>query len=395
MHERQANQPQAIHFGAGNIGRGFIGALLAESGYFVVFADVDAKLIKELNRHDTYEVHVLDEIERTEEIHSYSGILSQTDDVLHAIAQPHTRLITTAVGVNVLPRIAPMIAKGLQERRAAGDGSLNIIACENMVGQTDMLGKHVRRYLSDEENAWLADNIGFANCSVDRIVPSPPQMENPLDIGVEDFSEWAVDRNALRMPITPPVRGMTLTDSLTAYIERKLYTLNCAHAIAAYLGFAYGLEMIDQALANPEILQDVRGALGESGAALIRKHGFDESEHEQYIARVLRRLVNPRLHDDVLRVGRQPLRKLAKGDRLLGPVAMAREYGLPIDYLARGIAAAFLFELEDDQQSVELIGKVNEVGIERAVVEYTGLAAGSDVHGKIVGAYMQLKKLRM
>lgn len=395
MHERQANQPQAIHFGAGNIGRGFIGALLAESGYFVVFADVDAKLIKELNRHDTYEVHVLDEIERTEEIHSYSGILSQTDDVLHAIAQPHTRLITTAVGVNVLPRIAPMIAKGLQERRAAGDGSLNIIACENMVGQTDMLGKHVRRYLSDEENAWLADNIGFANCSVDRIVPSPPQMENPLDIGVEDFSEWAVDRNALRTPITPPVRGMTLTDSLTAYIERKLYTLNCAHAIAAYLGFAYGLEMIDQALANPEILQDVRGALGESGAALIRKHGFDESEHEQYIARVLRRLVNPRLHDDVLRVGRQPLRKLAKGDRLLGPVAMAREYGLPIDYLARGIAAAFLFELEDDQQSVELIGKVNEVGIERAVVEYTGLEAGSDVHGKIVGAYMQLKKLRM
>ena len=395
MHERQVNQPQAVHFGAGNIGRGFIGALLAESGYFVVFADVDAKLIKELNRHDTYEVHVLDEIERTEEIHSYSGILSQTDDVLHAIAQPHTRLITTAVGVNVLPRIAPMIAKGLQERRAAGDGSLNIIACENMVGQTDMLGKHVRRYLSDEENAWLADNIGFANCSVDRIVPSPPQMENPLDIGVEDFSEWAVDRNALRMPITPPVRGMTLTDSLTAYIERKLYTLNCAHAIAAYLGFAYGLEMIDQALANPEILQDVRGALGESGAALIRKHGFDESEHEQYIARVLRRLVNPRLHDDVLRVGRQPLRKLAKGDRLLGPVAMAREYGLPIDYLARGIAAAFLFELEDDQQSVELIGKVNEVGIERAVVEYTGLEAGSDVHGKIVGAYMQLKKLRM
>ena len=395
MHERQANQPQVVHFGAGNIGRGFIGALLAESGYFVVFADVDTKLIKELNWHDSYEVHVLDEIERTEEIHSYSGILSQTDDVLHAIAQPHTRLITTAVGVNVLARIAPMIAKGLQERRAAGDGSLNIIACENMVGQTEMLGKHVRRYLSDEENAWLADNIGFANCSVDRIVPAPPMMENPLDIGVEDFSEWAVDRHALRTPITPPVRGMTLTDSLTAYIERKLYTLNCAHAIAAYLGFAYGLEMIDQALANPAILQDVRGALGESGAALVRKHGFDESEHEQYIARVLRRLVNPRLHDDVLRVGRQPLRKLAKGDRLLGPVAMAREYGLPIEHLARGIAAAFLFDLKDDPQSVELIGKVNEVSIERAVVEYTGLEAGSDVHGKIVEAYMQLKKLRM
>jgi mannitol-1-phosphate 5-dehydrogenase len=395
MHERQANQPQAVHFGAGNIGRGFIGALLSESGYFVVFADVDTKLIKELNQHDSYEVHVLDETERTEEVHSYSGILSQTDDVLHAIAQPHTRLITTAVGVNVLVRIAPMIAKGLQERRAAGDRSLNIIACENMVGQTEMLRKYVRRYLSDEENEWLAGNIGFANCSVDRIVPAPPLMENPLDVGVEDFSEWAVDMNALRTQIEPPVRGMTLTDSLTAYIERKLFTLNCGHAIAAYLGFVYGVDLIDKALANPAILQDVRGALKESGAALVRKHGFDENEHEQYIARVLRRFVNPKLHDDVVRVGRQPLRKLAKGDRLLGPVAMAREYGLPIDHLARGIAAAFLFDLKDDPQSVELIGKVNEVGIERAIAEYTGFETDGDVHGKIVVAYLQLKKLKL
>jgi mannitol-1-phosphate 5-dehydrogenase len=395
MHARQANQPQAVHFGAGNIGRGFIGALLAESGYFVVFADVDAKLIKELNRHDSYEVHVLDETERTDEIHSYSGILSHTDDVLHAIAQPHTRLITTAVGVNVLPMIAPTIAKGLQERRATGDGVLNIIACENMVGQTEMLGKFVRRYLSDEENTWLADKIGFANCSVDRIVPAPPHMENPLDVGVEDFSEWAVDRGALRAPIEPPVHGMTLTDALLAYIERKLYTLNCGHAIAAYLGFAHGLDQIDQALANPAIQEDVRGALRESGAALVRKHGLDEKKHEQYIERVLRRFMNPKLHDDVVRVGRQPLRKLAKGDRLLGPVAMAKEYGLPVDHLARGIAAAFLFDLKDDPQSVEIIGKVNEVGIERAVAEYTGFEEGSDVHGKIVEAYMYLKEMHL
>ena len=394
MHERRANQPQAVHFGAGNIGRGFIGALLAESGYFVVFADIDTKIIKELNGHDSYEVHVLDETERTEEIHSYSGVLSQTDDVLHAIAQPHTRLITTAVGVNVLARIAPMIAQGLQERRAAGDGVLNIIACENMVGQTETLGKYVRRYLSDEENAWLAENVGFANCSVDRIVPAPPQMENPLDVGVEDFSEWAVDRSALRSPIEPPVRGMTLTNALPAYIERKLYTLNCGHAIAAYLGFAYGVDRIDQALANAAILQDVHGALKESGAALVRKHRLDEREHEQYVERVLRRFVNPKLHDEVVRVGRQPLRKLAKGDRLLGPVVMAREYGLPVDHLARGIGAAFLFDLKDDPQSVELIGKIEEVGIERAVAEYTGFEVGSDMHGKIVGAYMHLKELR-
>jgi mannitol-1-phosphate 5-dehydrogenase len=396
MQEPQANQPQAVHFGAGNIGRGFIGALLAESGYFVVFADVDKKLIEELNTHDSYEVHVLDEKERTEEIHSFAAASSQTDEVTHHIANPHTRLITTAVGPAVLVKIAPAIARGLKERRAAKAGALNVIACENMVGQTETLEKYVQSHLSDEEKAWLSHHVGFANCSVDRIVPgmstSPP--ENLLDVNVEEFSEWAVDKTALRAPIDPPVQGMVLTDSLQAYIERKLFTLNCGHAIAAYIGFVHGLDRIDQALENEEILEDVRGALKEGGAALVKKHGLDAKEHERYVEHVLARFTNPRLQDDVERVGRQPLRKLAKGDRLLGPTALAREYGLPVDHLARGIGAAFVFDVKSDPQSVELIGKVDQVGIERAVAEYTGFEAGSEVHDKIVSAYKAFRARR-
>jgi len=396
MQEQQRNQPQAVHFGAGNIGRGFIGALLSASGYFVVFADVDKKLIKELNSHESYEVHVLDEKERTEEIHSFTGSSSQANEVSHFIASPRTRMITTAVGPSILEKIAPAIAKGLKERRVANAGRLNVIACENMVGQTETLGKFVRHHLSEDENAWLSENIGFANCSVDRIVPAPssPHAENPLDVGVEDFSEWAVDQSALRAPIDPPVQGMTLTGSLQAYIERKLFTLNCGHAIAAYLGFVHGLDRIDQAIENEEVLEDVRGALREGGAALVKKHGLDAREHERYVERVLARFANPKLHDDVERVGRQPLRKLAKGDRLLGPTVMAREYGLPIDHLARGIAAAFLFDVKDDPQSVELTRRVDQVGIERAVTEYTGFGADSDEHAKIISAYKELKGKR-
>jgi len=40
---------QAIQFGAGNIGRGFIGALLSRSGYHVVFADVDNQMVDTIN----------------------------------------------------------------------------------------------------------------------------------------------------------------------------------------------------------------------------------------------------------------------------------------------------------------------------------------------------------
>jgi mannitol-1-phosphate 5-dehydrogenase len=393
MQEPQANQPQAVHFGAGNIGRGFIGALLTESGYFVVFADVDKNLIKELTTHNSYEVHLLTEKEQTEEIHSFTGASSQKAEVPHAIASPRTRLITTAVGPTILEKIAPVIAKGLKERRLANAGPLNVIACENMVNQTETLKTYVQSHLSDEENAWLSEHIGFANCSVDRIIPAPTSCHtnNPLDVGVEEFSEWIVDETLLRAPIDPPVQGMTLTNSLQAYIERKLFTLNCGHAITAYLGFVYGLERVEQALENKEIMEDVRGALRESGAALVKKHGFDAEEHERYVERVFSRFTNPKLQDDVERVGRQPLRKLSKGDRLLGPTAMARAHGLPIDRLARGIAAAFLFDVKSDPQSAEMIGRITEIGIERAVAEYTGFEEGSEVHDKITTAYKELK----
>ena len=97
------------------LGGGFIGALLTESGYFVVFADVDKNLIKELNTHNSYVVHILAEKERKEVIRSFSGALSQKAEVPHAIASPRTRLITTAVGPTILEKIAPCHCRGPKE----------------------------------------------------------------------------------------------------------------------------------------------------------------------------------------------------------------------------------------------------------------------------------------
>ena len=99
---------KAIQFGAGNIGRGFIGALLAEAGYHVVFADVNEAVIDKINADGTYTVHVMDVTCREEKITNISGVNSTTDAVLEEITQ--AEVITTAVGLVVLPRIAPAIA---------------------------------------------------------------------------------------------------------------------------------------------------------------------------------------------------------------------------------------------------------------------------------------------
>ncbi|EPQ50361.1 mannitol dehydrogenase domain protein [Gloeophyllum trabeum ATCC 11539] len=406
---------KAIHFGAGNIGRGFIGPLLVQSGYHVVFADVDAHIIDELNTKHSYQVHILDNAsaaalddgqekkkQRRESVDSVSGVLTtHMDDVIKEFEDPAMQIVTTAVGPPVLAKIAPAIAQGLQgRRRAIGErGVLNVIACENMVNQTTLLKDLVMQHLPDDDRAWADAHVGWANCSVDRIVPPADGLDgsnNPLDVGVEDFYEWVVDERALKRDddVHMPLAGMKLTQDLEGYIHRKLFTLNCGHAITAYLGYLKGYRTVDQAIRDPQIRDIVKGALEESGFALIRRHGFDEEEHREYIEKTLTRFENPNLKDDVNRVGRQPLRKLGREDRLLGPVYMAKEYQIPVSDLLRGIAAAFLYDIKDDPQSVELRQKIKDKGITKTVEEITGFEEGSPEHEIILKSYEELSKWR-
>ena len=79
---------KAVHFGAGNIGRGFVGLLLHQAGYELVFADVAEALIQRLADADSYVVHEVGENPRTEEVRGFSALNSatQADALTEAIA---------------------------------------------------------------------------------------------------------------------------------------------------------------------------------------------------------------------------------------------------------------------------------------------------------------------
>lgn len=381
---------KAIQFGAGNIGRGFIGALLSNAGYHVVFADINEQMINELNEKKSYQIHILDLEKSVETITNVSGCLSNGTDIIDEIASAD--IITTAVGPNVLKFIAPTIAQGIEARRNAGGGSLNIIACENMVGATSHLQEQVLTHLSDEGKAYAEEHVGFANCSVDRIVP-PFQGDSILDVGVEAFHEWIVEEPKLKGG-TPDIDGMKLTDNLVAYVQRKLFTLNTGHAITAYIGFLKGLETIDQSIQDDSVRAIVRPAMEESGAALVQKHGFDADEHAKYIDKIETRFKNPYIRDEVIRVGREPLRKLGQADRLVGPVKMATEFDLGRDHLLKGIAAAFHYDNTADPQSAELQGRIQAEGFGAVVSDVTGFAKDSDDYNKVIAAYEELKSFK-
>ena len=378
---------QAIMFGAGSIGRGFIGALLEKAGWHVTFADVVESIIQEINTRRHYTVHILDRECGEMEIENISAINSGTDEIIPAIAE--CDLIATAVGPLVAPVIARPIAAGIQARMRDGNHSpLNIVCCENGLRTTTRLKGFVFEHLSTEEQAFAEEYAGFADCAVDRICPKS-NFENPLDAAVERYAEWDVE-SALWKGEKPQIEGLTFVDHLPAYLERKLFTLNSGHAICAYLGYLKGYKTILESIQDPAVGGIVHAAMRESGEGLIREFSFDAGAHHAYIEKIFARLSNPYLADEVERVGREPLRKLDPADLLIKPLATADSYGLPVDHLIFGAAAALRFDCPHDKQSVEMLQKIQSDGPAAALAAYTGLTPENPLSGRILDVYRAL-----
>ena len=381
---------KAVHFGAGNIGRGFIGKVLADSNVAVTFADVNEPLIDQLSHKQSYKVKVVGSECQIDTVNKVSAVNSASPAIIDQIV--NCDLVTTAVGPNILDIIAKTIAKGLEKRFASGNQNLlNIIACENMVRGTTHLKEEVFKYLPEQYKAQAEENVGFVDSAVDRIVPpSDAANDDPLEVTVETFSEWIVDETQFKGEV-PKIEGMEPTDNLMAFVERKLFTLNTGHIITAYLGALKGYETIRDAIEDGDIRAQVKSAMQESGEVLVRRYGFDPEKHNAYIEKILGRFANPYLRDEIDRVGRQPIRKLGRNDRLIKPLLGTMEYGTSNTYLIKGIAAAFCYKNETDPQAVELQQMLQKKGLRPTLAHYTGLEPDSSEAYWVEAVYFALK----
>ncbi|HZG59239.1 MAG TPA: mannitol-1-phosphate 5-dehydrogenase [Anoxybacillus sp.] len=380
----------AVHFGAGNIGRGFIGSLLSQSGFEVVFVDVNDEVVRLLNEKKEYRVLIADESGKEQVIRNVSAVNSQKecDKVIHYLTEAD--LVTTAVGPNILPAISSTLAEGLRKRLSANPKPLNIIACENMIGGSTFLKEKVFEKISAEEKSLFERNYGFLDCAVDRIVPNQ-KSSDPLTVTVEPFFEWVVEQKNVVGDL-PKVKGMQLVSDLMPYIERKLLTVNTGHAIAAYLGYNKRLNTIKEAMDDEEIRSNVQQALSESGAVLVKKYGWNENEHKAYIQKIVHRFANPSISDEIVRVARSPIRKLGANDRLMKPAKQYYELFTEVPVgLTKGIAALLLFDYKGDPEAIELQETIKTVRIEGALSQYSQLEKD---HPLVVAIQKQVEWLK-
>ncbi|KAF1987519.1 mannitol-1-phosphate/altronate dehydrogenase [Aulographum hederae CBS 113979] len=377
-------EKKAIHFGGGNIGRGFVAEFLHNSGYEVVFVDVMDSIIEALQKTPSYTVTEIGEDgERTFTIDHYRAINSKYEEakVIDEIATADT--VTCAVGPNILKFIAPVIAKGIEARRL--DYPLAVIACENMIGATDALAEFIKAKLGEDTIKALDTKVRYANSAIDRIVPNQSGNANPLDVKIEKFYEWCVEETPFNGAKKPAIEGVHYVTALKPYIERKLFTVNTSHATAAYYGYARGKKLVHEAMHDKEIHDIVRSAVKETANLIVKSHGIEASEQNDYVEKIIARISNPALEDEVVRVGRAPLRKLGRKERFIGPASQLAEMGEPVDALLGAAEQAFRFQnVEGDEESATLAGMLKELDADAATQKICGLEKDHPLYSRVV-----------
>ncbi|HIE43433.1 MAG TPA: mannitol-1-phosphate 5-dehydrogenase [Candidatus Omnitrophica bacterium] len=372
---------RAIQLGAGNIGRGFLGQLFYQSGYETVFVEIRDEIVKLLTKRGEYKLELIGERSKILTISNVRAVdVRDTEQVVQEFIDAD--IGATAVGNSALPAIAPLIAKGMDARRNRGiEKPLNIIICENLLNASDILRNYVLSHTGSASKDYIIKKLGLVESVVSRMVPvlsEETTRKDPLYIKAEEYAILPVDKLAFKGGI-PEIVGMIPRENIKAYERQKLYTHNAGHAIAAYLGYLKGHNYIWESMEDREVQSIVRGALEETGKALIEQEKFSEEEHWGHVQDLLKRFSNKELGDTVFRVARDPLRKLAPTERLVGSAKLAMRYNFEPVNVCKGIASALKYNWHEDREAQQLQTYLKERGADWVLKNICRL----DIDGKI------------
>ena len=375
---------KAVMYGGGNIGRGFIGALLSQSGYEVTFIDVAEPVVKALQENHRYPVRYVSSAGHQDVMIENVTAVNGNDQEAASEAIAECDIMATAVGARILKFIVGNIVAGLRKRWSRTGRPLNIIICENLMDANLVVEKMLKELLTDDEKKLFDERVGLVEASIGRMVPvQTEEMKDgdPMRVCVERYGFLPTDKAAFKGEI-PEIRNMVPFAPFDFYIKRKLYIHNMGHATCAYLGDILGLDYIYQSIGVPEVRVLVQNAMLESALALSGKYGVELEKIVLHITDLLHRFTNAALMDTCVRVGGDPARKLSPADRLIGSATLALEQGITPAYIAVGAAAGlrrYINEAEGMEQGMDAAKEV--------LAEVSELSADSELAKLILGMY--------
>ena len=327
-------------FGAGRIGRSFIGQLFSQAGYEVVFVDIDRKLIDKLNERGGYPVMIRDsqhpDGERTIPVKNITAL--HADDKGKIITQiEEAEVLATSVGKNGLSGLTGILDRGIRSRYNRYPGNpIDIILAENVRNAGDFL----RSALLKEGAVYPVDAyVGLVETSIGKMVPIMTREQiaaDPLAVYAEPYNTLILDGRAFKNSV-PAVPGLSPKDNMKAWVDRKLFIHNMGHAALAYRANFHFPDLVYtwEALENLYLLKITRDTMLQSAGILRAMYPdeFDAAQLTEHVDDLLVRFANKALGDTIFRVGCDLNRKLGRDDRLLVPILAGINLDLPVDLI--------------------------------------------------------------
>ncbi|NLJ37512.1 MAG: hypothetical protein GX432_01975, partial [Candidatus Atribacteria bacterium] len=364
-------------WGAGKIGRGFIADLFNKAGYKLTFVDSNQELIHQLNTQKQYTIVNLPSLEEKEEIiiKGFQAFhVSEKDKIFQKLNECSilSLVVFPSAFEQIAKDLAPIIERRSQEKI---NRPLNILMSTNICQPSEQFKQYLFKELSTAGKEYFQQYIGLVDTLIIRmgIEPTPEMKEkDPLTVLTNGYPELTLDRESFKgEPLQ--FKSFVYTTNMSHAEKRKMYTYNTIHAVYAYLGKQKGYQYIIESIQDEKIQQMAVEALNESSHALQKEFGYSDEEMKEWNRRVLKNMANPILKDKIDRVGADPIRKLKKEDRLIGPALMCIRNGIMPYFLAKAVAAAFLFDSEEDQPSQSIQEYLKNHSIKEAIREFCQL----------------------
>jgi mannitol-1-phosphate 5-dehydrogenase len=374
---------KVVLFGAGKIGRSFIGQLFARSGYEVVFIDIAEPVISALNSRRSYEVVIKsagpDEILRIENVRG----LSASDVHKVALEVADCDIAAVSVGQKGLESAILTLGEGLKLRcNKSGTKPLDIIIAENLRDADKYVGEILQKVLGKDYP--LHDLVGLVETSIGKMVPIMPQEIQEKDcllVYAEPYNTLILDRKAFKNPV-PNVKGLAPKDNMKAWVDRKSFIHNFGHAAAAYAGFLTQPDAVYLAdvLNKKSVFKFTRSAMLQSTAILQAKYPeeFTILDLTDHVDDLLFRFCNRALGDTVFRVGCDLQRKLHRNDRILSPLIDGINMKLPVSKILMTFFYGLCFRGADENRELlpedkEFIQALDEKGLKYVLLHYCEL----------------------
>ncbi len=405
MKNNLSPEKSIVIFGAGKIGRSFVGQLFSRSGYKVIFIDVDQRIINELNHRKKYTVVIKSAKDEMLEVTNVSGIYANDmESVIRAIAD--CSLMATCVGKNALPKILPLISQGLEKRFTERPHfPLDIILAENIRDACTLVKEGLKILL--DKGFPLDTYVGLIETSIGKMVPIMPkekEEKDPLLVFAEPYNTLILDKNGFKNAI-PNVFGLSPKENIKAWVDRKAFIHNLGHAAAAYFGYFKfpNRKYLNEVLDDPEICSFVQEAMCQSALALTAEYPgiFTFQDLNEHIEELICRFRNKALGDTVFRIGSDLKRKLSENDRVVGAINLARIHKCDYDKLIDVLAFGLLFRAKDESEAMfwEDLEFIKRLETDVKSVLETDCGFGSQAYkglvSRIIKKYRSLRELSL